>query len=190
MPIFEHSYRGDIATPDGKKVKAPRGFILQQVGPFLQVTISQTKQHIEAVTRKGETIVSPISGLALIDTGASSTAVDESVCKKLGLSPTGQMTTAHAGGSEVRPCYPIQIIFPGTPLPAVTSARAMSVNLQFGKSPLVLLFGRDLLSKNADIQRLRRANRACLLSAVVLGLAIRVRARSSDFDGGATGLGS
>jgi predicted aspartyl protease len=85
--------------------------------------------------------------LAIIDTGATATAVDEEVCRKLGLQATGTVKTAHAGGSEVRACYPIEISFPGTPFSPFTIPRAMSVNLQFGKTPYILLFGRDLLAK-------------------------------------------
>ena len=73
--------------------------------------------------------------------------MDETVCQKLGIQPTGQMKTAHAGGSEMRACYPIQIIFPEIPFPPFVNPRAMSVNLQFGKTPYLLLFGRDLLAR-------------------------------------------
>lgn len=94
---------------------------------------------------KGLSTPLPIIGLAIIDTGATATAVDEEVCRRLGLQPTGMMKTAHAGGPEIRACYPIQVAFPNTPLPSVTIPRAMSVNLQFGEGPYILLFGRDLL---------------------------------------------
>ena len=83
----------------------------------------------------------------MVDTGASVTAVDEGVCRQLGIKPTDQMKTAHAGGEEVRACYPVQITFPGSPLPSFTSPRTLCVDLQFGKSPYVLLVGRDLLAR-------------------------------------------
>lgn len=146
MPLFEHQLRINQPGQDGRTVSIPPAQSLHVFGPVLQVVVSPTKEHIEALNLKGEVVPQPVSGLAIIDTGATSTAVDEEVCRRLGLNPTGSMKTAHAGGSEERACYPIQISFPNTPFPSVSTPTAMSVNLQFGKTPYILLFGRDMLS--------------------------------------------
>ncbi len=147
MPVFEHKIRLQAKDKDGKSTLLPPSKGIQFLGPVLNVLVSPTRQHLESLERRGLTAPQPISGLALIDTGASSTAVDENVCRTLGLLPTGRISTAHAGGPEVRMCYPIQISFPRDPLPSLINPRAMSVNLQYGKTPYILLFGRDLLSK-------------------------------------------
>jgi len=147
MPIFECDYRATTKNQHGKNVELPPHVCLQLRGPVLRVLVSPTKEHLAMLGEQGQPGPAPIVGLALIDTGATVTAVDESVCLKLGIAPTGRGKIAHAGGEEVRACYPIQIEFPGAPLPSVTMLRAMSVNLQqFGKTPYILLFGRDLLA--------------------------------------------
>jgi hypothetical protein len=73
--------------------------------------------------------------------------VDESVCQKLGLAPTGEMLMGHAGGAEKRLCYPIQIVFPQMPMPPLICPTAASVNLSGGKQSYILLLGRDLLMR-------------------------------------------
>jgi hypothetical protein len=87
-----------------------------------------------------------VEGWALIDTGAATTAVDESVCQKLGVAPTGEIQMGHAGGSAKRLCYPIQIVFPQMPMPPLTCPSAASVDLAGGSQNYVLLVGRDLLA--------------------------------------------
>jgi predicted aspartyl protease len=109
----------------------------------LQVVISVTPQHADALAAKGEQPPKPLLGHALIDTGASITAVDEDVCRKLGLFSTGVVKMKHAGGADSRMCYPVQISFPGTPLPQFSNPRAVSCALG---GPHILLFGRDLLA--------------------------------------------
>ncbi|MEK6643084.1 MAG: hypothetical protein AABZ08_04190 [Planctomycetota bacterium] len=95
------------------------------------------------MAERGAEVPSPISGLALIDTGASITAVDENVCRHLNLAPTDSILMSHAGGQETRECFPVQIMFPGTPLPPVANPRVVSCKLD---APQILLLGRDLLS--------------------------------------------
>ena len=56
---------------------------------------------------------------------------------------------SHAGGLEDRYTYPVQISFPGTPLPSIHLPTAASANLirpNQGQAHIALL-GRDLLSK-------------------------------------------
>ena len=147
MPVFERQYNYQNKRPEAKPVHIPPAQVLQKIGPVLEVLIAPTPQMIQNVMESGETPPSAVSGLAIIDTGATVTAVDESICRNLGLKPTGAAKTSHAGGSEMRACYPIQITFPGTPLPSITNPRTMSVNLQFGQTPFALLLGRDVLMK-------------------------------------------
>lgn len=154
MPVFERQISIQAKNRDGKPIVLPPSQGLQAAGPVLSVVVSPTKQHLEGLALKGQPAPQPIVGFAIIDTGATATAVDEEVCKKLGLQPTGVVKTAHAGGSEVRACYPIQITFPNTPFPPITSPCAMSVNLQFGKTPLhSSLWTRPPIKNEVRLQR-------------------------------------
>ena len=148
MPLFERSYEGVLRSPDGKtKERIPPHIILQRTGPLLEVKISVTPEHQKKLAEQGTSPPEAIQGFALIDTGASITAVDEGVCEQLGLTPTGRVKLHHATGTEDRSCYPIQIFFPGTALPPMGNPQAVSCKLEGGQPRLLLLFGRDLLSR-------------------------------------------
>ena len=141
MPLFEHNYVA--VTPEGKSSGVPPSAVLAGAGPLLQVAIAVTPEHAAQLSKDGKEPPKPISGYALIDTGASITAVDEGVCQKLGLPSTGVVSMTHAGGDETRSCYPIQLLFPGTPIPPLTNPRVVSCRMG---GNYLLLFGRDLLS--------------------------------------------
>lgn len=132
----------------GKAVTIPPSRLIQHVGPVLPVFIMPSPQHIAAVTRASQNPPSPVQGVALIDTGASVTMVDESICRSMGLQPTGFARLSHAvGASDNRPCYAIQISFPNTPLAKpLFHPKVVSGNLQFGNPKYSLLLGRDLMT--------------------------------------------
>jgi len=95
MPLFEHNYEVVWQSPDGKtKKRIPPQLVLRQAGPLLQVAISVTPEHAKKLSQEGVKPPEPIQGSALIDTGASITAVDEGVCQRLGLTPTGRADLA------------------------------------------------------------------------------------------------
>ena len=147
MPLFEHQVIIQSSGLEGVPHVLPPVQGLQTMGPTLNTVVTPTSQHLESLEREGREVPLPISGLAIIDTGATFTAVDESICRRLGIKPTGAIRTAHAGGSEIRACYPIRVAFPDIFFPPTTLPQAMSVDLQFGKTPYMVLFGRDLLAK-------------------------------------------
>jgi len=147
MPLFEYQYVGEARLPDGRIVRLPPARGLWEKGPVLQVAISVTNELTAKLASEGKHAPQPVTGFALIDTGASLTAVDETVCRRLELVPTSTILISHAGGSEDRPCYPIQVLFPGTPIRPVIIARACSVSLAAGKQSYILLLGRDFLSR-------------------------------------------
>lgn len=79
----------------------------------------------------------------MIDTGASTTAVDHQVLTGLGLTPTDVTQVATPSGVVQQPVYACNITFPGTPIPT------LPFNLVIGSSlaPLgfSVLIGRDVL---------------------------------------------
>lgn len=147
MPFFEHTFEITSKDVDGNEVRGAKGEALRTFGPVLQVLVSPTPQAINAMQDGGQPIPTPVAGLGLIDTGATSTCIDESVCQGLGIRPTGIQKMGHAGGTSERACYPVEIHFPGVTLPNIIVPLAMSVDLRFGtEKKYVLLLGRDLLS--------------------------------------------
>ena len=147
MPTFEVNYGGEgTERKTGKRVRVPPPEALRQLGPAFSVTVSITELERNKRAEFGGETPQPVSGLALIDTGSTVTAVDDKVCAKLKLSPTGVIQLQHAGGgTREAPCYPLQVLFPGTPLPPLTASRIASVDL--GNAPYLLLIGRDLLRR-------------------------------------------
>ena len=146
MPLFEFQHLLERQSPDKKqRVRVAPPQALHLIGPTLRVVISVTKEHEANLVKVAQPTPEPVPGGALIDTGASFTCVADHVCQKLGLQPTGMVTLGHAGGKEDRLCYPIQVSFPGSPLPPLYCPRACSVNLAEGQQGHIMLIGRDLL---------------------------------------------
>ncbi len=55
-------------------------------GPTIPVSVSLIQAHIDYLTKLRHRVPQPVSGVALIDTGATYCSVDESVIQALGVS--------------------------------------------------------------------------------------------------------
>lgn len=89
-------------------------------------------------------------GFALIDTGASISAVDVSVIQNLAVHPIGIANVGTAGGPQQQNTYPARFVFPGTQLPSMDFNQLIGANLAAqavagSQLPLVALLGRDIL---------------------------------------------
>ena len=136
MPIFSRFWRHEetgIADPD----------TLMSRGPSLSVEISVHEEFAAILEQEGTSIPQPQTGLALIDTGASITAIDQTVVDALGLIPLGIITVSTPSGQEDQLLYPCRIEFPGTPIGSLNFNRVTGSKLsEFG---IATLIGRDLL---------------------------------------------
>lgn len=91
----------------------------------------------------GGTLPAPISGWGLIDTGASSTCIDEGEAQKLGLPAIDVVPMASASHSlTMANVYALSIEIAGLPI-AINVPRAIGAALS--SQGLLLLIGRDLL---------------------------------------------
>jgi hypothetical protein len=70
-------------TPNGKSVPVPSPIALQLRGPVVQVAVMIEQSAAKALLSQGKTAPSK-SGLALIDTGASNSCIDEQAAQDLG----------------------------------------------------------------------------------------------------------
>ena len=96
MPIFNASLAK--AVSGGITQPVPAAF--QKIGPIVPLQV-EIPTALAAQLRATEAqIPSPITGLALIDTGASVSGVDETVVQQLGIQPIGVASISHAGGSQ------------------------------------------------------------------------------------------
>ena len=143
MPILHSQTTAQIKTPDGKTVDVHPAIALQVRGPVLQVTVTIEENAGKALVSQGKALPTPKTGLALIDTGASNTCIDEQAAKELGL-PVIDVGTMLSATHEKVPCniYPVLI---NTPIVNLNSPRTMGAALV--AQGLLVLIGRDILQR-------------------------------------------
>ena len=141
MPILHSQIAAQAKTADGKVVQLAPAAALQLRGPILQVSITIEQNAGKGLVAQGKTLPTPKSGLALIDTGASNTCVDEQAAKDLGL-PVIDVANMQSASHEKHECniYPVQII---TPIVTLNAPRAMGAAL--ASQGLLVLICRDVL---------------------------------------------
>lgn len=145
MPVYNFGHLLGSARffPDGLRV----------AGPVLAVQIEIPSVLAAQLQQAGQVPPSPVTGIALIDTGASVSAVDEAALRQLTVQPTGIVTVGTAGGQQQQAVYPARFVFPGSGLPSFELSEVLGADLTGqtipGPTPgsLVALFGRDILSR-------------------------------------------
>lgn len=143
MPILHIQYDGRGQTSDGKAVQIPPSIALLQYGPIVQIVVGLAQSFTDQLLQQGQSLPQPIAGNALIDTGASTTCIDNLAAQTLGLPAIDvvQMTSASHASIEQN-IYPIQMQVVGSPI-RVEVPRAIGANL--AAQGLVALIGRDYL---------------------------------------------
>jgi len=141
MPILHAQAQGQAKDAKGNDVQIPAPAALQINGPRLQVSVTLEQNALQTLAAQGKPVPVPKVGLALIDTGASHTCIDEQTAKELGLPviDVGYMVSAT---HEKVPCniYPMSM---ATPIATLNCPRAMGASL--AGQGLVALIGRDVL---------------------------------------------
>src|SRR5712691_4719712 len=143
MPVFtSHLFE---TMPDGTQRMNPIGLIKE--GPFLEVLVSIPQALAAFYAKENMPLPTPISGMALIDTGASKSCVHGPIMRDLRVSPINTATTHTAAGPVTHSLYPAHFTFPA-PKIEIDFASVVGVNLAgqtiLGKQ-LIALIGRDVL---------------------------------------------
>lgn len=115
---------------------------LQEQGLLLGIEISASETLAAALHTNGKSIPQPISGDALVDTGASCCCVEESHLISLGLQPIGQTEVRSPNGIRSQNLYFVRLTFPGTPIPPL---ELRVVGVQMNQGTTISLIGRDVL---------------------------------------------
>jgi predicted aspartyl protease len=112
-------------------------------GPCIQIVASVVQTIADELMRQGKPVPPPRPGIALIDTGASSTCIDDGLAQALKL-PVIDVVTMTSASHVATPqnVYPVLIEVVGPNL-RVNVPRAMGANL--AAQGLVALIGRDFL---------------------------------------------
>ena len=113
MPILNSRFHAHDA--DGSvNPKIPAGPGLHLHGPRVTVTITPLQDQIQILAKQGKDIPKPVTGFALIDTGASVTCVDQEAAAKAGLVTVGSdPLTSATHANEVLPVYAGRLTIPG-----------------------------------------------------------------------------
>ncbi len=122
---------------------------LLQSGPIITVEVTIPSELATLLEEQNHPIPQPVTGFALIDTGASRSCVDDQVISSLGVNPIGVTATGTAVGSVQRSLYPARFRFPRERLDIEFSS-VVGVDLtgqQIAGRDIIVLFGRDVLSR-------------------------------------------
>jgi len=107
-------------------------------GPWVEVSIGLAQSYAMQLARDGQSVRRPISGRALIDTGASITCIDDTLAQSLGLPVIDVVGMISASDVTTVNVYPIQMEIIGLGKVYVS---AMGANLK--PNGITVLIGRD-----------------------------------------------
>ncbi len=141
MPVFTNRFSSvpspTPAFPDG----------LQLAGPVVAVQVGVPDLLAKFLSDKGQPVPPSATGLALIDTGATMSAVNEQTVTSLGVKPVGTVMVGTAGGPKLQPLFAVKAFLPQPSL-TVNYAQVTGADLA-GHSimgqPIIMLIGRDVL---------------------------------------------
>lgn len=145
MPIL-HIRRPSqtVENADGDEVSVSPSEGLVHEGPIVEVSVGVTGDIADGWRNSGIDVPAPVSGRALIDTGATVTCVDEEVANTLDLPVRDVVTMVSATEETEQSVYPIQMDVAGSDL-TIDASKAVGASLQ--EQGLVALIGRDVLSQ-------------------------------------------
>lgn len=109
MPIFTSRWHSGTSPPPPPSPQGLRG-----TGPLVAVQVEVPTLLAKFLADSGKPIPTPATGWALIDTGATSTAVNAKTADSLGVAPVATMKVGTAGGSRDQPVFPLKITLPQT----------------------------------------------------------------------------
>src|SRR5260370_8627307 len=110
MPIYNGHFVESL--PAGGQRLSPT--TLAALGPILAVSVSIPQALAAFYTRQQIPLPSPITGLALVDTGATRSCVHAPIMSNLGVNPIGVVTSGTPAGQVLHSLYPAHFTFPAT----------------------------------------------------------------------------
>ena len=117
--------------------------ILRRRGPVFPVQVSIPQILIDYLQQRGQSIPQPVSGFALIDTGASITVIDLNVLNQLGINPVGVARVLTPAGPVQQNLFPARLIFG----PGLVIDLSVVIGANLRPQQIIALIGRDILSK-------------------------------------------
>ncbi len=145
MPILHLQFNDQGRNSEGERRRIHPSQVLLEKGPCIQVTISVATSIAEQLLQQGIAVPPPMPGLALIDTGASTSCIDAEIAQQLKLPVIDVVHMASASHTSIpQNIYPAVIEVVGTNI-KINVPRAIGASLApHGLSALV---GRDFLKQ-------------------------------------------
>jgi|ERR1022692_1495385 hypothetical protein len=125
-----------------------QGGWLTKDGPVIQVEISMPTALEAWCVQNHVPIPAPVSGYALIDTGASISGIHQPILDQLSLTPIDEIPIVTPAGAGRTPVYPTKVSFPSLNVKNQSLSRVVGSQLDWKTSQgerIVMLLGRDLL---------------------------------------------
>jgi hypothetical protein len=138
MPVYEFVYWNQ-----------QDGGTLQRDGPIIPVEVSMPAALEEWCVKNSVAVPSPISGYALIDTGASISGIHEEILTQLSVVPIDSIPMATPSGDGRMFIYPTRVSFPALNVQGYALSRVAGSQLGWQTSDgkkIIMLLGRDILS--------------------------------------------
>ena len=143
MPTLHSQFAAKGRQLDGSEIDIPAPIVLVRRGPCVQVSITIAEQIATQLLQQGKAIEPPVSGLALIDTGASTSCIDEAAAQKLKLPIVNVVMLASAShAATASNVYPVRLELTGLPI-SINAPSAIGAPL--AAQGLIALIGRDVL---------------------------------------------
>lgn len=123
---------------------------LRQLGAYFPIEVHVPPQIAETMVASGQTVPNCVTGIGLIDTGATLTCIHEDILISLGLNAIGIINSGTANGPVPCNLYPARIVFP-TKGWTFDIGQTMGVNLSGQTIPtdppqtIIALLGRTFL---------------------------------------------
>ena len=143
MPVYNGQAFENV--PGGHRVTS---VVLASNGPILDVSISIPQALADLYARQQIPLPSPITGIALVDTGATRSCVHGLIMRNLGVNPIGVVTSGTAAGPVPHNLFPAHFTFPAAGID-VNFSSVVGVDLTgqiINGQQLIALIGRDVLS--------------------------------------------
>ena len=128
------------ATHNGGSVPSET---LEKKGPIIQIQLSLSLAATEIYVDQGLIIPQPLSGLALIDTGADQSCIDEGVIEQMNLQAIDEVMVCSFEKEEEKSRYPIRMEFVGTDIGM--DIPVIGKPIKAIRPKITALIGRDIL---------------------------------------------
>lgn len=117
--------------------------VLRTRGALLEVRIGLPAAMVSGMVARGSVAPQPRALLAMIDTGASMTAISQNAAEAIGLSQTGAVQMGGIGGTGMKPVYAASLGFGDPSITPLDPIQIAGVDLP--STEFHVLIGRDVL---------------------------------------------